>query len=380
MIFKNISPLNHEKILLSSIFLISFFYFSLHIINDYLLGGNSWKQGDWLINSQGGPTRRSLLGDGFIFISGATGINLLLLVAIAQIFVALFLYLGTYKIIISEKNGALCTIALSSSFFLFFWAADPQGSGRKEIITFLALNIISLSLARDRLTLSCIGFSIYVISVFSHEAMILFLPAILFSYLCIPDKSKIGFKMKALALLLSIASILAFYLAVRNAASPDTSAICNSVLALGVSTKVCGGAIQWLNYDFDHGVNAVQSLVSLSVMAHLLVGYCVALAPAFYIAMQSTNKNFSFLVIFASALPFLPLYFFAIDFGRWMSFHIFSIFFLFSISIASGRIVLQTKIDLRFKIIFGVVGLLFIHGHVSYIYWGGVVRRLASHL
>ena len=60
------------------------FYLLYQLFLDFSLGGNNWKQGDWLINELSEPVRRGLFGSAVLRISDVIGLNPLLLLILFQ--------------------------------------------------------------------------------------------------------------------------------------------------------------------------------------------------------------------------------------------------------------------------------------------------------
>lgn len=357
---------------------ISFLYYSLQLLLNYQRGGNEWKQGDWLINSENGPIRRSFTGDLFIWISDLTGANILVPVIATQILFALLLYVAIVRLIKFDKTNVLLLLALSISFFIFFWTANPQGSGRKEVIAFAAMALIALALRNKSVVLSIVGFLLFSISVLGHEAMILFLPALTAAYILCFNNLRNDTIIHVCFFVSSIASLIAFYFALTNSGSSNVSMICEPLIARGALPEICDGAIKFLENDMKYGMEAVLERVDPYVIFQLLIGYSLALAPAIYVATISSNKKLSFSIIVLSGLPFLPLYVFAVDFGRWVNFHIFSIFFLFAAAMSSKRITFDKPLGARVLILAFLVGALITYSHTRSLILGGAVSRVAG--
>lgn len=357
---------------------ISFSFFSISVLNDYFVGGEPYKQGDWLINSENGPVRRALTGDLFIWISDATGLNLLLVVALAQILVAFFLYFLVAILVAGDGTGALVLLALSSAFFIFFWTGDPQGAARKELITFTSMSAMAIAVNRRNSFLLILGAIIFPISVLAHEAMVLFLPVLALVY-ALSFKEMRDWRAFHIAFALVVAlSLVAFVLALINNDTPDFTMVCSPLVERGLSPELCTGAIRWLEGGVTDGVQSVFDRIGLRMVTDLSIGYAVALLPALYVALSSNDIRLALIVTILPGIFFAPLFTFAVDYGRWISFHIFSIFFIFSILLRSHRLSIKRPLSPYAFLIFGIIGALLSHYHTRGLYWGGSVRRMAS--
>ena len=117
-----------------------------NLLRDMLTGGNSWKQADWLVNSEEVFVRRGLFGSGLLRLSDLLAVKPLLLVGALQAILMLALIGAT--IVAARRSGLtdrVLLLLLSPGFFVLFWAADPQGSLRKEMIVYLALAALALA-------------------------------------------------------------------------------------------------------------------------------------------------------------------------------------------------------------------------------------------
>ena len=81
------------KILYYTILIFTTAYIFLQLKFDLNAGGNPWKQGDWLINSEAGLVRRSIAGDFIFFLSDIFKIPILNMVVLVQTIFLLMLIL-----------------------------------------------------------------------------------------------------------------------------------------------------------------------------------------------------------------------------------------------------------------------------------------------
>ena len=149
-----------------SLFSMGFFFFAVlysfyKLFVNYRNGGNMWKQGDWLINSEMLPIRRAFMGDIILGISDTLNTSPLLVTIMFQ--TTLFLMLVCLLCILlrqKEVKPAIWVILISPAFFVFFWASDQQGSMRKELFIYLALACLATSGIRQSLSRPLIAASL----------------------------------------------------------------------------------------------------------------------------------------------------------------------------------------------------------------------------
>ena len=71
----------------------------------------------------------------------------------------------------------------------------------------------------------------------------------------------------------------------------------------------------------------------------------------------------------------LPLFFIAVDHGRWISFHIFSSLLLYGVALAHARIRIVRDHNALVLVTLIGLSLLFAPTHIRDVYWGGVIMR-----
>jgi hypothetical protein len=316
----------------------SFLVVALRVLNDVRLGGHGFKQGDYLINSIVEPVRRGQFGTGVIWVSDLLGSNPLYIVAAFQIVMLVILYMSVRTLFRAIGRAELALLlALSAAFFVTFWVADPQGSIRKELIAFAGLALLaSGSLARSNLKIA-MGAVVFCVALVSHEAMALLLPACAAIFVIGRDGPSGPRLVWALAGLIALtAAYTAWYtLTFTEVGAPDR--ICLPLLERGVGEHVCGGAIAWLQHDMDYGMRRVADMLDGPGIAKFAVGYLVSLLPFGLISLHQDRPRVFLFGVLIAALPFVPLYVVAIDWGRWIGLHVFSVTVLFSMLLATGQ-------------------------------------------
>ena len=359
------------------VLLFSFLFVSLRVVYDYRIGGDPWKQADWLINNAAGLIRRGPFGSAILSFSDLIGQNPLLVVSVLQIslLAALFLF---FRMLLGHIRSPEVSVllAVSSAIFTVFWVADPQGAVRKELIVFLGLTLYAVGALRTNWTLLWLGAAFFCISTLAHEAMVLFAP----TFLAIAFFSGLQHK-SAAQTVFSLATIFCFSIfalvfAFRHPGVEDTAQICAALTARGIDEYICVGAIKWMGFDSAHGFEQVISLLNRRSLAGFLLVYAAALAPFAYLVWLSERRISNGVVLLLLALPFLPLYIVAVDWGRWISFHVFSVTVVLICAICRNRLELQKP--LKGYHVFGLVTLavLISPGHTIGVVWGGALRRM----
>ena len=129
MSYKNIGNYLKIYIIYLSFFAVFYLFFKHTVLNDSSIS-------EWLINYQGGFTRRGLSGEFVIIISNFFDLKLRFVIFLFQSFLHL-LYLYLIFIYFREiKLNMIQIFALFSPIFLLYPVAEIEVLGRKEIILF----------------------------------------------------------------------------------------------------------------------------------------------------------------------------------------------------------------------------------------------------
>ena len=297
-----------------------------------------WIISDWLINYEAGFVRRGLPGELLFRLSH--------LLHLSPVLLAVLLTLTLYAVILLSirslalhSSGSLWVLAvLLSPATLSFPVLDSEAGFRKELL-YLAALLLFVSLLR-RGALRGVNGSVYLvcalcIAVFSHESLICYAPYF-FAALVLAGRS-----VRQAALQCALPGALAVgaaYLCSHHLGSLQTAAhICASLgyplTANEHGRQVCdGGAIAYLGYT---RAMARQETVTVMHAHHYLLLYPVlavlAVLPLVAGTLALARSGFAreLRVVWASAAVSLGgtliLFLYAIDWGRWIYLHVFSI-------------------------------------------------------
>lgn len=316
-----------------------------NLLRDMLTGGNSWKQADWLVNSEEVFVRRGLFGSGLLRLSDLLAVKPLLLVGALQAILMLALIGAT--IVAARRSGLtdrVLLLLLSPGFFVLFWAADPQGSLRKEMIVYLALAALALAATGVWKRALAIPLSIVLmgVAVLAHEGMIFFLPAFLAAlHFTFADERDGGPRLRckiSLYLAISVAVAIPFLVNLTATRLSDVAPVCEPLLRRGFPVQFCDGSVEALTHALGYEMGLSAEIVAANGLLWLAPSVLFAFAGlATYLADgRNTNWRLAALLL-VIGLPFLPLYVVAIDWGRWLDFHVTSATFVLLIMRASGH-------------------------------------------
>lgn len=304
--------------------------------------------GDWLINYQdGGFKRRGLSGSFFFLIQDLTGLKLNLAVYLFQVIIICGFFYTYFKIIQRKQPDLLYLSLLLSSigFVGIFNCVDYVG--KKEFIVFSVFAVFIHLLDQNKLSrakefLICSGL---LIAMFFHEITLFFMPYFLIGLYLKSGKFELKRYIKYILVTL-IPAILIFLLGKEINEGQSLEILKERGVVL---TK---GIFFW-NFDErkyieDHFYEYALYLVSFFISAaHVGI----------YLKFQKTGKFLSILLITAFLFS-LPLFYLAIDWGRWLYIHMIFMIVLFTL-ILPKRNLDEVSEDFRLNLKNGVI-LLFI--------------------
>ena len=314
---KNYTLNFYLKIYLTILYLFAVFFF-FQKYNNYV----EWTISEWLINYQGGFTRRGLIGEIVFQISKLSSLTIretILTFQIATYFIYFYLL---YKFLKDTNNNILFIFAIFSPLFVIYPIAEVEVLGRKEIFIYvsflLVVNIFSIKNIQNRhyfyfsiiLMISCLiweGFVIYI----SYFIFILILKNNL-----VLNKSFLT-KLTISLIPLSISFYFVFFHRLDE----------NGLKMMCQSINECYGAISYLNRSLSSNISEVTSKFQISFLIRYIVVLIIGFFPLFLLIKNSKLnykqrfKNDYFYLIFFIIIftPSLIFYYIAQDWGRWVS-------------------------------------------------------------
>ena len=314
---KNYTLNFYLKIYLIILYLFAVFFF-FQKYNNYV----EWTISEWLINYQGGFTRRGLIGEIVFQISKLSSLTIRETIFTFQITTYLLYFYLLYKFLKDTNNNILFIFAIFSPLFVIYPIAEVEVLGRKEIFIYvsflLVVNIFSIKNIQNRhyfyfsiiLMISCLiweGFVIYI----SYFIFILILKNNL-----VLNKS---FLTKLLISLIPL-SISFYFVFFHRLDENGLKMMCQSI-------NECYGAISYLNRSLSSNISEVTSKFQISFLIRYILVLIIGFFPLFLLIKNSKLnykqkfKNDYFYLIFFIIIftPSLIFYYIAQDWGRWVS-------------------------------------------------------------
>ena len=280
-----------------------------------------WTISEWLINYQGGFTRRGLLGEIAFQLSKFLSITVRETILVLQILTYILFFYLIFNFIKDISKNLIIIFAIFSPLFILYPIAEVEVLGRKEIFVFISFilvaNICSLKILQKKhyfyfsliLTICCliwegvvIYFSFFIFLFFLQNNFIL-------------DKKFI------LKLFLSLIPFLVcFYLIVLfRLDSESLKNMCDSI-------NECYGAMTYLNRDLSSNISEVSSKFQISYLFRYVIIFLVGFFPLMLLIFYSKfdtriklkNKNNFSIIFFLVFAPSFIFYYIAQDWGRWI--------------------------------------------------------------
>ena len=284
-----------------------------------------WQYTDWLINYQGGFTRRGLAGELILRFSLLTKIhfNLLLLFIVFSLY---FIFYKELLLIIKETKIKLIDLFILLSPLSFFYPVmESKISGRKEIIFFVLLILLFKNINKI-----AFSFQKYLILMFTiiaflvHSGFILYSPYFIVVFLLANHKKnikKLGRELILMFLLISLSILTIFFSFTKEV---DITLLCEPIKQFYIN---CGNLdyISTLNWSFEYQLSRREMRNNLdSFNLFYFIAFLYAFIPIIFLFKKSKfeiNKNIKFNSIYIILIPFistLPIYYIAGDWGRYL--------------------------------------------------------------
>ena len=342
--------INNQYILLYLIILLLFSYFFLYFKHQV---GNDSTVSEWLINYEGGFTRRGLTGQVIILLSRFFDTELRWTIFVSQSFFCTFYFFLLWHLLKDIKTNRIINLSIFTPIFILYPIAEIEVLARKEIIvfTFFLIYLLVPSYSKFK-NFSLILFSFF--SVLVWEPVIFFFPLI-FLYLIIENKiEKPNFNFGKLILFMTPGILLSFYIA-TNPLSANEWEVMASVLknefdeSCYMSCAVLNSKSTLLQ-QFQGNVGKYSFEVILRYSLIVLIGFY----PISLLLKNSSTKNkklFFFqnfknlLTPFCIAIsPVILLFAMGYDWGRWVNIsYVISALIVFSL-LKNKKVNLDVKI------------------------------------
>lgn len=275
--------------------------------------------GDWLVNYQdGGFKRRGLSGSFFFLLQDITGIKLNILVYCFQVIIISLFFYYYFKLIQYKETTFLYLSLLLSSVGFVGLLNCVDYVGKKEFLVFFLFAVFVYLVDNNKLTRIkewglCIAL---LISTLFHEVTLFFIPYFLIALYFKTEKIQpVRYLKYILAVFIPAALLLLFGKEINEGQSLHILKERGVVFTRGIFFW----NIDERQYILDHFNEYKLYFLSLAISVFHI---------GFYLKYLKQRKVLSILLVGAFLFS-LPLFYLAIDWGRWMYIHMIFIIILF---------------------------------------------------
>ena len=342
---------NKLKIYFSILFIFCIFF--LHIKHQI---GNDSTISEWIINYEGGFTKRGLIGQIVIFFSRLSGADLRFTIYLFQILFCLIYFCTIYFLLCNLKHERVSLLALFTPIFFLYPVAEIEVLARKEIIVF-SMYLFYLLIPNN--SFKIIFFSLfYLLSVLVWEPVIFYTP--IFIAKEIIENNIENFNLKFFKFLIAIfPGIIAAIFIAFNPISIENHQIMESVLQNEFNQN-CYMSCELLKTKSSILDQFRGNFGSYSFEVFLRYFFIIAtgFGPIFLLLYncELKNKNLLFLrhvssplyILLICLVPVIFLFAMGYDWGRWVNIsYVFSAIFYFFL-LKKNFFVLSSKIQKNF--------------------------------
>ena len=303
------------------IYLIILFFFGFFFLFQKYDNKVEWTISEWLINYQGGFTRRGFIGEIIFQFSKLFSINVREMIFIFQVVTYLLYYSLLYKFIKDINKNLLLVFAIFSPLFILYPIAEVEVLARKEVFVFISFLIIINIFGQPKIkNKHYFYFSlILVIVTLIWEGVIFYMP--FFIIILIIKNNFIFDKTFLTRIILSLLpTLIVFYFIIFfKLTANEEKIMCDSV-------NECYGAMGYMNNSLKSNVIEVISKFKLVYLIRYIIIFLIGFFPLLLIIKNSkfkvnsiiTGKN-PFPIFIIIFLPNILFYFVAQDWGRWIN-------------------------------------------------------------
>ncbi|MCB1405365.1 MAG: hypothetical protein KDK01_03665 [Rhodobacteraceae bacterium] len=300
-----------------------------HLAGLVTQGGGRFAQGDWLINFASGVVRRGAGGEALLWLSDTTGLGPLALVGAIQAGLIMLTLSAIFRAALVSGLPDRLLLLLVSPLFVAFWAIDPDGAFRKELLGYIAfLPLLARGPTAAGPLIAGLTVPLFLVAVTAHEGNVFLMPALIVA-LWLRLREQVSRRLlTAITVALVAVTLGGLLFAVAYPFVPDNAAMCAALTARGVSPDICGGAIDWMGITPQETRHRLQSLAAGRDRMAGLLTFVVLLLPVGLAYRHAPNPGRTAAVGALLFAGFMPLYLLAADWGRWMSMFVFGMTFI----------------------------------------------------
>lgn len=333
-----------------NIYIIFLFIFSVIFLYQKHNGSVDWNISEWLINYQGGFTRRGLLGESALLMSNLFNVSIRKIILLFQIIsVGLYLTL-TFYFLKNIKKYYLLIFAIFSPVYLLYPVAELESLGRKEILLFIFYLIFinfNLKNTENYKNYLLIFFLLPLICLIWEGSVIYFIYFLTIAVVNQLPKKKINYLILFFSFLPCIGTFI-FIVLSSKLSTAQIMQICISI------NEECYGAMKYLSHSLNDNISEVIIKFKFEYFLRYFFAFILGYLPLFIlINISKFKKNICaislqklYLILITSNFIF---YFIAIDWARWINISYVMNILLYFYLVKSKKIIINVKNKFFYK-------------------------------
>lgn len=313
---KLLDPSYFGVLLLSLSFVTGFLPYTYEVISH---GGSAYQTGDWLINYGGGFVRRGFFGQLLLTLTPNSTFGLFLLICIQGIFFFSIFIFFAYALL-TRKASWLFTALICSPAGICFYGWDLDAFGRKEVIGFFVLVLLSVRMAiKHRKSLSnsllLVCLLIWIFGVLTWEPTTLLLPFVMIILSSCNSHSHRTFLEKFAAFSFIITGLIGVIFSIAQKGNPEKALqICQKLRNNGYQgMQICSGAIDAIGWTSQFTLDQVHE--SFPLYFWFLPLFAFSIFPLVGSKILVGFERYALITF----LPIFLLFVVVTDYGRWFS-------------------------------------------------------------
>jgi len=346
----------------------------------FLKGGHSWNTADWLINAENVHVRRGLFGSSLLFIADTLRISPLVVAILLQCSLAILIAAGAIRVLLASPSPGLTSLLLlSPGFCLLFWAGDPYGTARKEMVTYAAMALLlftSGNYTRDR-SITAVAAGLFAFGISGHIANAMMTP--MFLFMASIALGRVTLAWGAVAVALCLWAAFNTWYPIHFSGIDSAMDVCRPLLDRGLEENFCRNAIR---VTADNAISAIDYVAERAYGRgggawHLII-YPGLILPVIYLLRHTNDARTLLWPMVLSVIPLLPLYSVGLDWGRQTVMHVTPILLLISLMLLRGRLRQTRSLPLAPSLLLLLLGILWSPRHVFGLNWGMPIQALSD--
>ena len=314
---------NLNKIFLKMIFLISLSIISINFY-EWVIERSYYEYSDWLINYQGGFTRRGFIGELLYNVHNFTNIrlDLLLYIFVMSLYVSFFYFL--LKILDKTKLDFLNTLIIFSPLSFTYLAATKTLAGRKEILLFFLITVFFYKFEKIKFTnVKYWLIFILILTSLTHFGFIFYFPFMILFFIYFYQNKPLKDLVIQILPILFIGLVITLSLMHTTLFSkPDISLICESIKDF---TRQCPEETYVRVFTFSLK-DIFDIIIEVSANNYIIkypIYYILSFAPIYFALFNFKDSGkykarYLIYLLIISSFMTLPVFLLGGDYGRYI--------------------------------------------------------------